>query len=71
MKKNLSTTDSVIRVSIAILVVALYFANVISGTAAIVLLIISGIFLITGFISFCPIYFMFGWSTRKKEQNAS
>ena len=67
MKKNMGTIDKVIRILVAIIIAGLYFANQISGTAAIVLLIIAGIFILTSFMGFCPLYFPFGISTRKKE----
>ena len=67
MKKNLGIIDRVIRVLVAVVVVILYFTNVISGTLAIILLILSGIFIVTSFLSFCPIYMALGWSSRKKE----
>lgn len=68
MKKNMGPLDRVIRVIAALVIAALYFLGVISGTVAIVLLVIAGIFIMTSFISFCPLYFPFGISTRKKEQ---
>ena len=68
MKKNMGTADRVIRILIAVVVIALYFANVINGTIAIVLLAISGIFILTSFISFCPLYLPFGISTKGKKQ---
>jgi hypothetical protein len=43
---------------------------VITGTAGLILLIAAGIVLITGFINFCPIYAMFGLSTRKPQKKA-
>lgn len=69
MKKNMGTADKVVRILAAIVIAGLYFANVISGTVAIILLILAGIFIITSFISFCPLYWPFGISTfkRKKE----
>lgn len=67
MKKNMGTTDKVIRILVALGIVGLYVANVISGTIAIVLLLLAGIFILTSFISFCPLYRPFGISTRKKE----
>jgi len=67
MKKNVGTTDKWIRIIIALIIVALYFANVISGTLAIVLLIIAGMFIITGFVGFCGLYTLFGISTCKKK----
>ncbi|MDQ3110370.1 MAG: DUF2892 domain-containing protein [Bacteroidota bacterium] len=68
MKKNMGTADKIIRILVAIIITVLYFTHVISGTAAIVLLIIAGVFILTSFISFCPLYWPFGISTRKKEQ---
>ncbi len=67
MKKNVGTTDKWIRIIIALIIVALYFANVISGTLAIVLLIVAGMFIITGFVGFCGLYTLFGISTCKKK----
>jgi len=67
MKKNIGTIDKVIRILIAVVVVALYFSNVISGTLAIILLALSAILVVTSLISFCPIYWPFGLSSAKKE----
>lgn len=67
MKKNMGVIDSVIRILVAVAVVILYFANVISGTLAIVLLILSGVFILTSLISFCPLYLPFGLSTNSKK----
>jgi hypothetical protein len=67
MKKNMGTIDKVIRILVAVVMVVLYFIHVISGTLAIILLILSGIFIVTSFLSFCPLYLPFGLSTRKKE----
>ena len=67
MKKNMGTIDKVIRILIAVVIAILWLANVISGTLAIVLLIIAGIFILTSFVSFCPIYRILGLSSRKKE----
>lgn len=67
MKTNMGTADKVIRILIAIVIAVLYFTDQISGTAAIILLIVAGIFILTSFIGFCPLYWPFGISTRKKE----
>ncbi|MBL7892071.1 MAG: DUF2892 domain-containing protein [Bacteroidia bacterium] len=67
MKSNVGTADKAVRILMALVIVALYFTKNISGTTAIVLLILAGIFIITSFISFCPLYWPFGISTRKKE----
>lgn len=66
MKKNMGTIDRSIRVLLAIAVVVLYLLGLISGTAAIILGIFAAIFVITSFMSFCPLYVPFKISTRKK-----
>jgi di/tricarboxylate transporter len=67
MKKNIGTVDKVIRILIAVVVVTLYFTNVISGTLAIILLVLSAILVVTSLISACPIYLLLSLSSRKKE----
>ena len=59
--------DKTIRILVAVSIALLYFTNIISGMAAIILLIFAGIFILTSFVSFCPLYLPFGISTRKKE----
>lgn len=68
MKPNMGTADKVFRILIALIIGSLYYVQLISGTLAIVLLIFAGIFIITSFISFCPLYLPFGISTRKKTK---
>ena len=59
--------DKTIRILVAVIIAILYFTNNISGVAAIVLLIFAGIFILTSFMSFCPLYLPFGISTLKKK----
>jgi K+-transporting ATPase A subunit len=68
MKKNMGTADKVIRTLVAIIIAVLYFAGEISGTTAIVLLILAAVFVLTSLIGTCPLYLPFGISTRKKEK---
>ncbi|MDE1191843.1 MAG: DUF2892 domain-containing protein [Arachidicoccus sp.] len=68
MKKNMGTTDKSIRILIAVVIGILYFTNTISGTLTIVLGILAVVFLITSFISFCPLYLPFGINTFKKKK---
>ena len=67
MKANVGTIDSVVRILIALIVIGLYFMNVIAGTLAIVLLVLAGVFIITGLVMFCPLYLPFRISTSKKK----
>lgn len=68
MKKNMGTADKAIRILIAVVIAVLYFTNVISGTLAVVLGILAVVFIITSFISFCPLYLPLGISTFKKKK---
>lgn len=68
MKSNVSTADRIVRIIVAVIVAALYFANLISGTTAIILIAIGAVLLLTSMINFCPLYYVLGLSTRKKEQ---
>jgi hypothetical protein len=63
----MGTIDKVIRILVAVVVVVLYFTNLISGVLGIVLLALSAIFVVTSLISFCPLYLPFGINTGKKE----
>jgi hypothetical protein len=67
MKKNMGSTDKIIRILIAIVIAVMYFTGTISGALGLVLLIFGGIFLATSFISFCPLYLPFGISTCKTK----
>lgn len=67
MKKNMGSADKLIRVLIAVVIAALYYFEMISGTLALVLLAFAVIFLLTSLVSFCPLYTIFGVSTCKKE----
>ena len=68
MKKNMGSVDRIVRILVAVVIAILYFTHVLSGTVAIVLLVLAGIFVATSFMIFCPLYLPFGLSTIKKEQ---
>ena len=63
MKKNVGNTDKLIRLLAAAVFVVLFVTNVVSGTLAIVLLVLAGIFALTSLIGFCPIYAVVGMNT--------
>ncbi len=69
MKKNMSSSDRVIRIVVAAIIAILYFSDVIQGTLGTVLLILAAIFLLTSFVSFCPLYLPFKINTAKKSKD--
>ena len=64
----MSNADRVIRMLIAVVIAVLYFTNVINGVTAIILLVVAGIFILTSFVSFCPLYLPFGINTSRKKK---
>ena len=67
MKKNMGNADRVIRLMIAAVLVALYFTGVVSGTLSVVLISLSVIFILTSFVSVCPLYLPFGLNSLQKK----
>lgn len=59
--------DRIARIAVAIVIGVLYFTHVINGTVAIIGLVLAGIFILTSFVSFCPLYLPFGINTNKKK----
>ena len=65
MNTNVGSTDRLIRFGIAVVaLVAAYVAGF--GTAfGVVLLIVAVLMAVTGAVRFCPVYRLFGMSTRR------
>ena len=67
MKKNIGTIDKAVRLVVAAIILLLYFTNVISGTLALVLLVVAAVLAITSLIGICPLYMLFGANTISKK----
>lgn len=67
MKKNMGSTDRIIRFVIAGIMALLYFSGTVSGTLGYIALAVVAIMLLTSFVSFCPLYAPFGIKTCKTE----
>ena len=61
-------TDKIMRMIVAIIIGYLYYTKVISGTLGLFLGALAIIFVITSFISFCPLYLPFGIDTKEKNK---
>lgn len=68
MKKNMGMADRLLRIILAIVVAVLIYLGEISGTAAIILGVIAGVFLLTSIIKFCPLYTVIGINTCKAKK---
>ncbi|UCD60832.1 MAG: DUF2892 domain-containing protein [Flavobacteriaceae bacterium] len=68
MKKNMGSTDRVIRFILAAIFIVLHFTNTVTGIWGIVLLVLAAVFILTSLVSFCPLYVPFGLSTCSKRE---
>lgn len=68
MKKNMGSTDKIVRIILAAVFSTLYFTGTVTGTLGLVLVILGGVFIATSLISFCPLYSIFGMSTCPTKQ---
>jgi predicted ABC-type sugar transport system permease subunit len=67
MTKNVGTADRVIRLLAAAGVAYAIATGAVTGTLAIILGILAAVFVITAFISWCPIWAALGIRTRRLE----
>ncbi|WP_430425075.1 YgaP family membrane protein [Maribacter litoralis] len=65
MRKNLGSTDRFIRLFIAVALLTTFYTETVTGTLGYILAAVAGVLIFTTFISFCPIYSLFGASTCK------
>lgn len=68
MKPNMGRNDRLIRTGLAAVIAILYFSNVITGTWAVVLLVVAFVFALTSLVSFCPLYTLLGMNTCGRKQ---
>jgi Protein of unknown function (DUF2892) len=63
MKTNMGSTDRIIRLVVAAILATLYFTGTVTGTVGIILVVVAAVFTLTSFVSFCPLYAIFGMNT--------
>ncbi len=67
MKKNVGTADRVIRILLAATVGALMLTGTITGAVAVIAAVLAVVFLLTGAVSFCPLYALLRVSSCRKD----
>jgi hypothetical protein len=67
MIKNMGSADRLVRSLVAVVVLGLILADVVTGTLAWVMGIASVIFVATSLMGSCPLYGPFGISTLRKK----
>lgn len=68
MKKNMGSTDRFIRIFIAVALLTTFYTDTVTGTLGYVMAAIAGVLILTTFISFCPLYTLFGMNTCKIQK---
>lgn len=67
MKKNVGSTDRLIRLLLTVVFGVLYYSGIASGFWGVVVLILGGVMLLTSLAGVCPLYSVIGVNTCKQE----
>jgi hypothetical protein len=65
-KKNMGSTDRIVRIVLAVILAALALTGTVGGVLAIIFYVLAAVFVVTSLVSFCPLYLPFNLSTRKE-----
>jgi len=65
MRSNVSNLDRLVRVVIAVAAVIVAFAVGAASPLGIVLCVVAAVMIVTAAVGFCPLYRLFGLSTKK------
>ena len=63
---NVGGYDRIVRLVVGVILIALAFFEIVTGTAAIIAYVLAAIALVTGLVMFCPLNALFGINTCKK-----
>lgn len=69
MKANIGSSDKLIRLGVAIVLIVLFYLEIITGTMGIIALVIALLLTVTSLINFCPLYSIFKINTAKKKES--
>ena len=64
--KNVGKADKIVRLILAAVFIGLILTSTVSGILAAILGVLAAVFVVTSFISFCPLYAPFKFSTRRE-----
>lgn len=65
--KNMGKADKIVRVLIAVLFTVLFLNHVVTGVMGVILVLLSGVFLLTSVVGTCPLYLPFKINTNHKK----
>ena len=70
MKANIGSPDKLIRLAIALVLILLFYLEIITGTLGLIAFILAFVLAITSLINFCPFYALFKINTCKNKEKA-
>lgn len=70
MKKNIGTTDRMIRIALAVLLAVFAWMVGFGTVGGVILVVLAAVMLVTSAIGFCPLYLAFGFSTKSRPANS-
>ena len=65
MEPNMSAIDRIVRVILALAMIGVNFLGVVPGWLGMILMVLGLVFLTTAIVGYCPLYWIFGLSTRR------
>jgi len=68
MKANMGSTDRIIRMLLAAVLITLAYTATVTGVLAIICYILAVVFIGTSLVRVCPLYLPFGLSTCKTKE---
>ena len=70
MKANVGSRDQSTRIFVGLLVGAFCLVGIVYGSAAVVLAAVAGLLIVTGMLSWCPLYAIFGFSSVENQASS-
>ncbi|MCI0522247.1 MAG: DUF2892 domain-containing protein [Bacteroidales bacterium] len=67
MKKNIGNVDMIVRLALAVILIACYFVFNLKDLLGLIVILITALLVITAFAKVCPLYYVLRTDTLKKE----
>ena len=67
MKANIGSADKLVRLGLAIVLIALFYLEILKDTLGIIALLVALLLTVTSLINFCPLYPIFKINTAIKK----
>ncbi|MDO9152502.1 MAG: DUF2892 domain-containing protein [Paludibacter sp.] len=68
MKANIGSSDKLIRLGLAVVLIIIFYKGILSDTLGIIALVVALLLTVTSLVNFCPLYSIFKINTTKKKE---